>query len=119
MNTNLVLTRNSPLRTVLVNQGTRQPLYKIETQQKITRTITRVYKISPSTRIDQMSDPEAPSYPLGGSDSEEIDIPAESEEIARIYWHHFSSYRVVYNGRILKRSQLLPRAGRRVLFKHM
>ena len=49
MNTKIVFTRNSPLRTVLVNEATGQELYRIETPPRFVGSVTRVFRCDPAT----------------------------------------------------------------------
>ena len=48
MNTKIVFTHNSPVRTVLVNETTGQELYRIETPHRCTNRVTRVFRCDPT-----------------------------------------------------------------------
>jgi len=48
MNTKIIFTRNSPLRTVLVNETTGQESYRIETPRKFVGSCTRVFRCDPT-----------------------------------------------------------------------
>lgn len=49
MNTKIIFTRYSPLRTVLVNEATGQELYRIHTPRRFARGVTRVFRCDPAT----------------------------------------------------------------------
>jgi len=123
--TNFTLTENSPLRTVLVREDTNQPIFRIETPRKVFRPKTVICKIKPgeenSEMLEDSEPPENSSEPPENSEllpennsSLEDHIPTETDhddELARIYWHLFGPHRVIFQGRIWTRSQLLPRVG--------
>ena len=48
MNTKIILTRNSPVRTVLVNGTTGQELYRIDTPRRCIGSVTRVFRCGPA-----------------------------------------------------------------------
>ena len=80
MNTKIVFTRNSPVRTVLVNETTGKELYKIETPYRFVGSVTRVFRCDPAAPPNPMPwlhcDANEPNE---GNDSEERDLPAEVE----------------------------------------
>ena len=49
MNTKIIFTRNSPVRTVLINEATGQVLYKIVTRRRFVGSVTRVFRCNPAT----------------------------------------------------------------------
>jgi hypothetical protein len=49
MNTKIVFTRNSPVRTVLVSETTGQELYRIETPCRLVGSVTRVFRCDPAS----------------------------------------------------------------------
>ena len=48
-NTKIIFTRNSPLRTVLVNETTGKELYRIDTPRRFVGSVTRVFRSDPAT----------------------------------------------------------------------
>ena len=129
----LRFTRNSPLRTILVDEATGDAKYQIDTPSGIARIATRIRKLSPSTRPplnwdDEESDPgdddaddekDSDSKSKKGGDSEEevyeivkSKLPETSDEVARIYWKWFSSDRIIFRGKITSRSELLSKCGK-------
>lgn len=52
VNTNLRFTRNSPLRSVIVDDGTGIPLYKLETPRRQINRTTHIWKFSPTDDIN-------------------------------------------------------------------
>jgi hypothetical protein len=122
MNTKLILTRNSALRTTIVNENTHRPLYTIQTPRQMTRKITRIRHVPQTDDLqplfsdggDYDSD-DASLHPKKGEEKEdppeEEEIPGGSDELARIYWHHLSHNRVVYKGRVMDRRHFMPKAG--------
>ena len=80
MNTKITFTRNSPVRTVLVNETTGQELYKIETPYRLVGSVTRVFRCDPA----EPPNPVPPLHwainePCEGHDSEDWELPAEIE----------------------------------------
>ena len=124
----LRFTRDSPLRTTLVDEATGHVKYKIETPIRITRSVTRIKKFDsppqPPLRRDQDADSDSSGSLTdkrsnednkgkgeeGGETEEEL--PEASDEIARIYWKWFSTDRIVFRGRITTRGELLPKVGK-------
>jgi len=86
MNTKIILTRNSPVRTLLVNGTTGQELYRIDTPRRCIGSVTRVFRCDPAT-------PPIPSLvprlhwnanePHEGHCSEERKLPAVDKSDSR------------------------------------
>ena len=129
----LRFTRNSPLRTILVDEATGHAKYQIDTPRKLVRSVTRIRKLDssaqPPLHWDDAADSDAGDDVVdkgekGVSKSkededggdEEVESAAEfaetSDEIARIYWKWFSSDKIVFLGRITSRSEFLPKCGK-------
>jgi len=49
MNTKIIFTHNSPVRTVLVSETTGQELYRVETPCRLVGSVTRVFRCDPAT----------------------------------------------------------------------
>jgi hypothetical protein len=142
MNTKIVFTRNSPVRTVLVNETTGQELYRIETPNRCTNRVTRVFRCDPTAppvpnlmpRLHWDANEPHKDYDsewkrlargkhghgnegYGGvaSDIDEVlkeDSPLVANEIARLYWRWFAPTRVVFEGKIRNMAQFVPLKGR-------
>lgn len=122
----LTFTRNSPLRTTLVDEATGDVKYKIETPIRIARSVTRVSNFKSHTLTPVHQDVGANSDSGGGirdkdkkfNSKTEVGSETEagpretSDEIARIYWKWFSSDRLVFRGRITTRNKFLPKCGK-------
>ena len=124
----LRFTRNSPLRTILVDEATGIARYQIDTPRKLGRSVTRIRRLDPSTQPplhweDADSDTGDDVIKKGKSkskkdkDSEEAyetgaELPETSDEIARIYWQWFSSDKIIFQGKITSRSEFLPKCGK-------
>lgn len=128
----LQLSRNSPLRTSLVDEATGRVKYKINTPIRLTRSVTRIRKFTsptqPPLHRDQGSDSgsggditdkknkETPKRKKDKKDKEEdgreAELPETSDEIARIYWKWFSTDRIIFRGRITTRGEFLPKVGK-------
>jgi len=122
----LRLSRDSPLRTTLVDEATGQAKYQIDTPLRLTRSVTRIRKFDSPTQppphwYDEDPDPDSGDDIIDkkGSKSEEeaegdevVELPETSDEIARIYWKWFSAARIVFRGRITNRTEFLPKAGK-------
>ena len=131
----LKFTRNSPLRTILVDEATGDGKYRIDTPRTLVRGVTRIRKLDPSTQPplhwdDSDSDADDDSVGQGKEgesksdkdrgDGEEAgaELPETSDEIARIYWKWFSSDRIVFRGKITDRSEFLPKCGKMKGYVH-
>jgi hypothetical protein len=135
----LQLTRDSALRTVLVDQAAGHAKYQIDTPVKLARSVTRIRKLDSPTHPhdhwggDADSDYGADSdsgdestdkgehkkkpQKKGEEDNEEGDgtipeLPETGDEIARIDWSWFSSNKIVFQGRTTTRREFLPKTGK-------
>ena len=130
----LLLARNSPLRTTLVDEATGHAKYQIDTPRKIARSVTRIRKFDSHTQPhhwdeDTNSDSGDDTAGKGNKkdefesgadgkraeeegDETETALPETSDEIARIYWKWFSPDKIIFRGRATTRSEFLPKAGK-------
>jgi hypothetical protein len=133
----LQFTRNSPLRTTLVDEATGHAKYQIDTPVRIAGSVTRIRKFDSSAQHPYNPDLDADSdseddvinwgKKKGGSDSkkhgndgeeeegefEAVDeLPETSDEIARVYWRWFSADKIVFQGKITSRDVFLPKCGK-------
>ena len=125
----LQFTRNSPLRTTVVDQATGHAKYQIDTPRRIARRVTRIRKLDSSAQHplhsdDADSDSGDDITDKGESKSKkdegdwegehetEGELPESSDEIARIYWNWFSSDRIIFRGKITSRSDFLLKCGK-------
>lgn len=120
-----LLSRNSPLRTTLIDEATGQAVYQIDTPRGFISETTKIRKLDPAT--------QAPlDWNDGGADSDDgedidkkgavreterseletADLPETSDEIARVYWTFTSSERIIFRGRITSQKEFLPAAGK-------
>lgn len=129
-NTNLLFTRNSTSRTVLVDESTGRPLYKLETPRGVFRETTRIRKFAPTDDIDierllasgcedSEGSADIKEEKLEG-DPDEIEIESDktggwidSNEVARIHWSHLklAPDRVVFRGQISDKRKLIEKSG--------
>ena len=127
----LRLTRNSPLRTTLVDEATGHVKYKIETPVKIAHVVTQIKKLESHAQPPQYSE-NGTGYDSDdditlcgstkgklGSDgikgeetSVDPEVPGTSNEIARIYWKLLASDKVVFQGKEHVRSEFLQKCGK-------
>ena len=149
MNTKIIFTRNSPVRTVLVNGTTGQELYRIDTPRRFVGSVTRVFRCDPvvppipnlmprlqwdadepyegydseewkllaRAKSDRRGedDNEGDSGVAAAADVDEVlgeDLPLVEDEIARLYWKWFASTRIVFEGKIRTRAELMPLKGK-------
>ena len=125
----LRLSRESPLRTTLVDEATGQAKYQIDTPMKFARSVTRVRKFDSATQSSLHWSDDDPGPDSGddiadkkGSKPKEeeeaegdgvgAELPETSDEMARIYWKWFSSDRIVFRGRITTRAEFMPTTGK-------
>jgi hypothetical protein len=124
----LQLTRDSPLRTVLVDQATGYAKYQIDTPIRIVRSITWIRKLDSFTHPLHNRDTDTTSVSdddiinmgkrkkRSKSEKHEGDemvpmLPETSNEIARIDWSYFSSDGIVFRGKATTQSEFLPKTG--------
>ena len=124
----LRLSRDSALRTVLVDQATGHAKYQIDTPIKITRSVTWIRKLHPSTHplhhrngdtksgssddITDMGKRKKKSKKHKQGDETVPESPEIGDEIARIHWSCLSPDRFVFRGTTTTRSEFLPKAGK-------
>ena len=131
----LVLARNSPLQTTLVDEATGHAKYQIDTPRKIVRGVTRIRKFDSPTQPPPHWDEDAESGPGDDiadegdkkeeskpkkdekeegeeGDETETEPPGTSDEMARIYWKWFSPERIIFRGRITTPNEFLPKTGK-------
>ena len=134
MSTKIVFTRNSPSQTVLVNETTGQELYRIDTPLRFVGSVTRVFRCSPAATSTPNSVTRDASEPHEGSNSlagsgrgdgdegdggvagavDEVpgeDLPLVENEIARLYWNLLAPTRIVFEGKVRTRAELMPLKG--------
>jgi len=132
----LRFTRNSPLRTVLVDEATGQAKYQIDTPIRLARSVTRIRKFDtptqPPPHWDDEADSDSDDSGVGeekkksssddtadkgkGKDEQEEGAEPElqetSDEIARIYWKWFSADKLIFRGKSRLRTEFLPKCGK-------
>jgi hypothetical protein len=126
----LILTRNSPLRTTLVDEATGHAKYQIDTPVKFNRSVTRIRKLDPSAEphnwdgdvdSDSSDEEDQKNYKSkkdtkgeeeDDDEGDETELPKTSDEIARIHWKWFSSDRIVFQGKATTRTEFLPKTGK-------
>jgi len=130
---NLRFTRNSPLRTVLVDEATGHAMYEIDTPIRISGSVTRIRRLDSHTPHPLRQDDDADSdsgdditdmkkrrsgstgsrsYKGGREEDTGPELAETSDEIARIYWKWFSSDRIIFRGKDHLRSDFLPKCGK-------
>ena len=116
-------TKNSPLRTTLVDEATGHAKYQIETPIRIVGSVTRIRKfdIPPQAPLirnekansDHSDDPtdkgkkKTSKWKMAGRKLSETD-----DEIARIHWKCLSPSRIDFRGKVTTRKEFLPRTGK-------
>ena len=121
----LLLSRNVPMRTVLVDQATGHAKYQIDTPIKFAQRATWIRKLDPSTHLLHHRDGDTKS---GFSDDitdmgkrkkksksrkhEGVELRETGYEIGRIHWSYFSSDRFTFRGMTTSRREFLPKAGK-------
>jgi len=129
----LRFTRDSPLRTTLVDEATGYAKYQIDTPIKLVGSTTRIRKFDSPTQSplhwddnDDDSDSGSDitdvkkrsgstgsrSYKERHEEAPGPELAETSDEIARIYWKWFSSDKIVFRGRIQSRAEFLPKCGK-------
>lgn len=124
----LRFTRNSPVRTTLVDEATGHVMYKIETPTfKFAHVATQIRKVESHTQPplhleedtytdsgDDTTDDEKMDDKFYSDEESQVDLglPEISDEMARIYWKLLAQDKIVFQGRIHGRSQFLPKCGK-------
>lgn len=126
MSINLRFTRNSSLRTVLVDESTDRPLYQLETPRNLARKTTRIRRFAPTDDINVeeliASACDASEFNTGGvlsehepqpeedpeeNEAESGNLDKDSNETARVHWNVLGPVRVVFRGQILDKKKLM------------
>jgi hypothetical protein len=71
MNTKIVFSRSSPIRTILVNEATGRELYRIETPTRLVGSVTRVFRCDPAATPNPISNHSEADEPHEVRSSEE------------------------------------------------
>ena len=79
MNTKIIFTRNSPVRTVLINEATGKELYRIDTPRRFIGSVTRVFRCDPATPSAANPTPTTPRPQLDADESPEPGYSSEEE----------------------------------------
>ena len=122
----LEFTRNSPLRTTLVDGTSGQVIYQIDTPIRIlVGHVTRVRKLdlppqSPlilgdkahSDICDDLTDKEKKKGGFKWNEMFKTDLPQTSDEIGRINWKFFSPSGFDFKGKVTNRREFLPECGK-------
>lgn len=127
----LRFTRNSPLRTTLIDESTGHAKYQIDTPMTVARAITRIRKFEPHAHppLYWHDDVDSDSGDDGGQEKQmsmedvyeteggdyaeaEAELPETSDEIAKIYWKWFATERMVFRGEVHLRNEFLPKCGK-------
>ena len=128
----LQFTRNSPLRTTLIDEATGKARYKIDTPRKISGSVTQIRELESDTQPRRDWDDEAESdsdddiivkYDVKeksekdeGNKTTELpelpELPGMSDEIAKIHWFWFESDRIIFRGMKTTRNEFLPKCGK-------
>jgi len=138
----LRFTRNTPFRTVLVDEVTGQAKYEIDTPIRLVRSVTRIRKFdTPPQHPLRWDDGEFDSVDITGEggkekkgsgdgvtnvgvkkpkkdkkvkedEKDEREKEETKDEVARIYWKWFSSDGIIFRGRTHRRTEFLPKCGK-------
>jgi hypothetical protein len=134
MSTKIIFTRNSPSQTVLVNETTGQELYRIDTPLRFIGSVTRVFRCgsaaisTPNPEPRDANELHKGSNSLAGSErgggnegsggvagtvdgAPGEDSPLVENEIARLYWNLLAPTRIVFEGKVRTRAELMPLKG--------
>ena len=79
MNTKIIFTRNSPVRTVLINEATGKELYRIDTPRRFIGSVTRVFRCNPATSSAANPTPTAPQPQSNADEPHEPGYNSEEE----------------------------------------
>ena len=122
-----LLTRNSPLRTTLIDEATGQAVYNVDTPRKLAPDVTKIRKLDSPTQpphhwddggddgdfSEGIADRKGAFREVEGAKPDTPpELPETSDEIARIYWKFISSDKIVFRGRSTTQKEFLPPAGK-------
>ena len=113
------LTRDSPLRTILVDQATSNAKYQIDTPFRFTGRVTKIKKFDQPQQVPRKSDSGTDSSDdptdmekKSKSKKADVNLRQNSEEIATVQWHCFSPDRITFLGTVTTRGEFLPKCGK-------
>lgn len=112
-------TRNSPLRTVLVDTDTGEAKYQIDTPLRLVGSVTKIRKFDNSKQSspvsDSKTDPGDGPFDEGKkkpkSKKASANLPENGEDIATVQWPWFSQNVINFLGNESTRKEFLPRCG--------
>jgi hypothetical protein len=116
--------RNSPLRTTLIDEATSCAKYQIDTPLRIVGSVTTIRKFvlppqPPLVRRDKGSsdfgdDPtdRVKKRGFGRGLIGTPELPETGDEIARIHWKWFSPDGIDFLGKVTNRKEFLPSTGK-------
>ena len=119
-----LLSRDSTLRTTLIDEVNGQAVYEVDTPRKLSSSyVTKIRKLDPAARPRICSDDDDPDSEeetadrkcaFVGTEEDEplMELPETSDEIARIYWKLASPDRIIYRGKITTQKAFLPECGK-------
>ena len=131
----LQFSRNSSLRTTLVDEATGHATYEINTPIRLTGSVTRIRKFdSPTHPPEEWHDDTDSDNDDGGDgvvadkerklkshedkkgaleeDKPGPELPKTDDEIARIYWQWFSPDKFVFHTKETTRDVFMPKCGK-------
>ena len=122
----LQFSRNSPLRTTLVNETTSHAEYQIDTSRRLFGSVTRIRKFSlppqsplilnEKAHFDPSDDPTDQGKKNGRGfawkNIVKADLPETDDEIARIRRTCFTPYKINFAGKSTIRRKFLPKCGK-------
>jgi hypothetical protein len=119
----LLLARNSPLRTTLVDEATGHAKYQVNTPLRIHGSVTTIKKFDLPPQPPLIRD-EKTSFGPGGDITDKgkkgkpkrkdsgVQLPENGEEVAKVNWSCFSSDKITFGGNVTARSEFLPQCGK-------
>jgi len=118
----LLLSRNSCLRTTLIDEATGQAVYEIDTPRKVSKCATKIRKFDSPTQPPLHWNDGGNDYDSGedrvgrkgastGGEPEPMELPETSDEMARIHWKWSSDNRIIFRGKITTQKEFLPAVG--------
>lgn len=112
------LSRNSPLRTTLIDAATGRAVYEVDTPRTFSCSgATKIRKLDTASRTPFHSDDadyNSDEDTVVGMEEDELEpeFPETSNEIARIHWKLISSDRIIFRGKITTQNEFLPECGK-------
>ena len=117
-----LLSKNTPLRTTLIDETTGHAKYQTESPRRFARRFTRIrrFELPPQPPLvlgdkadsDFGDDPTDKGKKKGRFKRGKAELPKTDDEIGRIHWGVLSPAKIDFKGKVSSREEFLPKCGK-------